>query len=264
MSGAANRPTAPIPPDPVVGPANLGATRADRGTSLHDAIRAERWTARGVAKVVGSVEAGIADLDGFVVVGAGFLARELSARGSLEIGGALDVREELALHGSLRAAKGIHAGRATLAGSVRTDGPITIDGRLVLHGSLTAPAVAASETHLAGLVRLAGELRTSTVELELEEGSLLGSVLGRSVRIHGPDGGVFDRMLGRYRHAYVERIEAETVELERVDVGSVYAREAVLGRESHVARLEVGNVRAHSSSRVGPESRSAPPPGLRR
>ena len=264
MSSATNRASAPPSADPVSPGANLGTPRSDRGSSLHDAVRTERWTARGVAKVVGSVEVGVADLDGFVIVGEGFLARELSARGTLEVGGALDVRGELALHGSLRAGRGLHAGVATLAGSVRTDGPVAVDGRWVLHGSLSAPAASASETRLAGLIRLAGELRTSTAELDLDEASRLGSVVGRSVRVRGPDGGMIDRLLGRFRHAYVEHIEAETVELERVEVGSVVAREAILGRECHVGRLEVGKVHAHASSRVGPESRSPPPQGLRR
>lgn len=240
------------------------ASLREKGVTLHDRLRASNWTARGLTKVVGAVDVGEAELDGVVVVGEGFTAERLAVHGTLDVRGPLVVRGELTLHGTIRAGQAVRAGEATLGGSVRADGPIVVDRRLVARASLTAPSVTALDAHLAGVVRVPGELRATTVDVELAEGSSLGSVVGRSVRLTGPEGGVLDRLLGRYRHAEVERIEGETVEVERVDVGTVAAKQAVLGRDAHVVRLDAVTVRAHPSSRVGPESRTPPPPGLRR
>lgn len=242
----------------------LGAPLRERGAALHDEVRAETWSARGVTKVVGAVEVGVGELAGTVVVGGTFSARDLSVRGSLEVVGTLTVAGELSLHGSIRAGGAVRAGEAALAGAVRIDGPVEVAGTFVTRGSLAAEAVTAREARLAGSVRVPGEVRAVTVELELGEGSLLGSAVGRSVRAVGPEAGALDRLLGKFRHARIERIEAESVTLEKVEVGAVKAREVVLGRDAHVGWLEATRVRAHPTARVGPESRSPPPPGLRR
>jgi cytoskeletal protein CcmA (bactofilin family) len=248
----------PVPPDE-----SRPSALAERGTTLHDLVHASAWKARGLTKVLGAVDVGDADLEGTVVVGGPFTADSVSVRGTLEVRGMLTVRGELSLHGTLRAG-GATAGSARLAGVVRADGPIATQGTLVARGSVSAPAVTGREVHLNGVVRVPGEVRADEVDLELAERSEVGTVFGRKARIFGPDGGAIDRLLGRYRHAHVERVEADALELERVEVTTVIAREAVLGRDAHVARLDVSKLKSHATSRVGPESRTAPPKGLRR
>lgn len=260
MPAAASSSSAPSPsPEP----AGLGGSVKERGTSLHPSVRAEAWVARGLTKVVGAVEVGIADLGGTVVVGGDLKARELTVRGALSVVGTVSVDGELGVHGSITAAA-VRAGSVAATGSVRTDGGVQAERRLVVRGSFAATSVAASEAHLSGAVRVPGGLRAAEVELELAGGSELGTVVGRTVSIGGPEGGFLDRLLGRAPEAHVERVEGERVRLERVDVGSVFATEVRIGRDCHVTSVEAGHVEVHPSSRVGPSSRSPPPHGLRR
>ncbi len=264
MASATSLPPSPAPPSARGVPAAPAAALRERGPVVHDTVRADTWSSHGVTKVTGVVEVGRAELEGAVVVGDRLTAEHLSVRGSLEVVGPLSVRSELSLHGAMRAGRGLEAGEAALAGTVQATGPVKVAGRLVSRGSLSVPSVEARESDLAGLLRVPGEIRSQTVELELADRSEVGAVLARSVSVRGPDGGLLDKLLGRSRRAHLERIEAETVTLEHVDVGSVSAREVVLGRDCHVERLEAVKVRTHPSSRIGPESRSPPPPGLRR
>lgn len=245
------------------GPAPLGQVR-ERGATLRASVRADTWSARGLTKVVGSVEVGTGKLEGLVVVGEAVSARELTVRGSLEVSGPVTVSGELSLHGSIRAGGPVRAREAALAGTVLTDGGVEVSGTLVARGRFSAASVAARESRLAGVVQVSGEVRSAGVELELDEGSEVGTVVARTVRAVGPEGRTLDRLLGKFRHARIERIEAESVTLEKVEVGTVRAREVVLGRDAHVGLLDATKVRAHPSARIGPESRSPPPPGLRR
>ncbi len=245
------------------GPAHDGQVR-ERGATLRTSVRAETWAARGLTKVVGSVEVGTGKLEGFVVVGEAISTRDLSVRGSLEVAGSITVSGELSLHGSIRAGGPLRAREAALTGTVRADSGAEVAGSLVARGRFSAASVAARESRLAGVVQVPGEVRSADVDLELDEGSELGTVVGRTVRAAGPEGRTLDRLLGKSRHARIEWIEAESVTLEKVEVGAVRAREVVLGRDAHVGLLDATKVRAHASARVGPESRSPPPPGLRR
>ena len=56
----------------------------------------------------------------------------------------------------------------------------------------------------------------------------------------------------------------DVVEIVSCSLEGVRAGEIVLGRNAHVGTVEGKVVRAHPSSRVGPESWSRPPPGLSR
>ncbi len=259
-------PSSALPPAGTsTGPAPIAdPPLAERGTTLHETVRSASWSARGVTKVVGSVDIGRGELEGFVVVGGALSADHLSVRGTLEVLGTLTVREELSVHGTLHVGAAVHAGEAAVSGSVRADGPVTIERRLVGRGGLSAPAVTALEIHLGGTVRVPGELRAGTIDIELADGSELGVVVGRTVRLVGPEGGMVDRLLGRFRRARITRVEAEAAELDRVEARTVVGREVLLGRETHVVLLDAATLRAHPTSRVGPESRSPPPRGLRR
>ncbi len=250
-------PSADEPPAP-------GVPIRERGTSLHSSVQAESWTARGLTKVVHSVAVGVADLGGTVIVGEDLTARELTVRGTLESAGALSVEGELGVHGTVGAARGVRAGAVVATGSVRSDGPVVATSRLIARGTFSAPSASAPELRLSGVVRIPGEVRGGEAELELAATSSVGTVIARTVRAGGPEGGWLDRILGRARAARIGRIEAERVTLERVEVESVVASEVAIGRDCHVRTVEASRLTTHPSSRVGPESRSPPPPGLRR
>lgn len=241
-----------------------GTTGPPRRSTLYDSVVAPRWSTRGVTKVVGSVEIGQGSLEGWVVVGQKLSAEHLVVRGTLEVLGPLSVRGDLSVHGSLRAGSTAKVGDAALTGTVRCDGPLEVERRLVARGSLLLPTLRAGEAHLAGLVKVADELRAGVVDAELADGSEIGRLLARRVQVTGPYGGFVDRLLGRSRSATIDRIEGETIELERVEVRTVVGRKVVLRRDCHVDTLDAASVQAHPTSRIGPESRSPPPPGLRR
>lgn len=245
-------------------PGQLGANLAERGTTLHEDVRAGEWKAGGLTKVAGSVEVDRADLDGLVVVGGSLTATSLSVRGTLDVRGSVSVRDELGVHGIFRSVGAVHAGSISASGTLRSDGSISTDRDLVARGTFAGASISGRHVRLHGAVRVAGEIRAEEIELDLEAGSTVAAALGRTVKVVGPDGRPLDRVLGRSRRARVEHVEAEHAEFEQVEVGSVVARSVVLGRGAHVGRLDATEVTAHPTSRTGPESRSPPPPGLRR
>lgn len=255
--------TPPATPPSAAGPTDLGGPLREHGTTLHPSVRAATWTARGLTKVLGSVEVGTADLGGAVTIGGDVKAQAVSVRGSLNALGALIVEGELGVHGQLSAAS-LRVGTLAASGSVHSDGAVEATDRLVVRGSFSAPSVSAAEARLAGSVRVSKELRAAGAELELANGSEIGTIVAGTVRVTGPEGGLLDRILGKSREARVGRVEGERVTLERVDVESVFATEVTIGRDCHVRSVEATEVHVHPSSRVGPASRSPPPVGLRR
>ncbi|MGP8078331.1 MAG: hypothetical protein ACLQD8_06965 [Thermoplasmata archaeon] len=236
----------------------------ERGVSRHESLQTEDWSARGAAKVIHDADVGTADLQGSVSVGGSFRAGRLRWEGRLEVGGALEVREALSARGELRGGSTLRAGDVTLRGRLRLAGAATVDRRIDVTGRMRAASLAAAEFRADGVVEIPGTIRAIGVDLRLRDGSRIGPVEGGTVRIvtHVPN--LIDKVLGRTSRVSVARIEADRVELEGVEVAFVRAREITLGPGCQVTALEGTVVRRHPTSRLGPESRSLPPYGLRR
>lgn len=141
---------------------------------------------------------------------------------------------------------------------------MSVERTLTSRGVLEAPSVAAGVLSLEGSATVPGEIRAIQVEAELPQASVIGSVVARTVRLHGRVSNLLDKVFFREGRTRVERVEADRVELEGADVRFVRAKEIVLGRESHVTEVEGTIVRRHPSSSVGPEVKSPLPYGLRR
>ncbi len=201
---------------------------------------------------------------GTLVVGGALVAGRATVRGTLDVGGPTEIRSSLSVVGRFRAAGSVHAAEADLAGTVKIVGELRIDQSLRVRGSLWAPALQAGQVSLRGEVRIPGKVSAHHVSADLEGDSSLGTVEAESVRLEARATNPLAALLGHRVAVSVERIEAETVELAAVDVRFVRAKRITLGRDSHVGAYEGTVVRAHPSSRVGPESRSPPPPGLSR
>jgi cytoskeletal protein CcmA (bactofilin family) len=261
MSAAA----APPPRGAPVAPETTTPTRVrDRGTVRHDRLRARRWEVDGIAKVVGAVEVGSARLRGTVVVGGPLAAVELAAVGRVEVRGPLTVVGSLAVRGSLDAGATVRAGSATLDGPVRTGGAVTVDGPLRVDGGLLAPSVRCGRLTLRGPATVPGTVAAGEADATLGPDAAIGAIVCGRLTLRGPTPSAVDRVLGKEPVAWVGRVEAETASVEGVRVGFLRAREIVLGRGAHVGTVEGRVVRAHPASRVGPESWTPPPPGLRR
>jgi len=235
-----------------------------RGIGRHDAIRADRWTVRGTSKVARDVAAREVDLDGTVTVGGALRSDGGSFEGVLEVTGPIDIAGALHGRGDLRSGGAVHAGELELRGRLLAPVGVTVDRRLCATGWVRAGSIAGGTVELEGMVQVPGSIRGASVELRLHTGSRVGAVEGGSARVSAPTATLVDRVFGRHPSAHVERIEANSVELEGVDVAFVRAKEVTLGRGSHVTTLEGTVVRRHPTSRLGPESRSPPPYGLRR
>jgi cytoskeletal protein CcmA (bactofilin family) len=266
MSAAAA--AAPVAPTPTgvapPSPTPVEDRIRDRGSVRRSAIRARRWELRGIAKVVGPVEVGSARLDGTVAVGGPLAAVELTAVGTLEVRGPVSASGTLTVRGGFDAGAIVRARDATFVGPVRAAAEVVVDGTLRVRGSLRAPLVRCGRLEIRGTADLPGTVTATDVDLDLRADSTLGSIVCRRLRLRGPTPTLVDKALGQEALVVVNRVEAETATISGARVGFVRATEVVLGPAAHVGAVEGRVVRAHPTSRVGPESWSRPPEGLRR
>ncbi len=263
---ASTSPPRPSSATPAAAPpaAPLEGAIFDRGIVSRDTVRARTWELHGTGKVLGAATVVDLTAQGTLVVGGALAADRASARGTLEVGGPIEIRSSLSVGGRLRAAGAVHAAESELVGSTTIAGELRVDRALRVRGSLSAPALWAGQVSLRGNARVPGTISAHDVSMDLEGDSALGAIEAGSVRLVARAPHPVARLLGHRISVSVERVEAETAELTAVDVRFVRAKRITLGRDSHVGALEGTVVRSHPSSRIGPESRSPPPPGLSR
>ena len=251
-------------PDPGSRPAPRRPTVADRGTVLRAELSAGRWSTGGIAKVEGDATVDRARLRGTVVVGGRLVAGEVRLSGTLDVRGAVAVDQGLRTDGTLLARSTVDVGEADLDGTTRVLGELRARTVLRSRGSLTAPAVRALSVDLAGTAEVPGELAATAVTARFARSARLGTVRGRKVSLRGPVPNPVRWALGLQAEVEVDRIEADRAYLEGVRVAFVRAPEIELGPASHLLAHEGTVLRAHRTSRIGPESWSPAPPGLRR
>jgi cytoskeletal protein CcmA (bactofilin family) len=239
-------------------------TITEQGAIRHDSVHVARWSVAGTAKVTGPVEVGTADVRGTLVVGGKLSADRLGSRGTLEVEGPVDVRGPFSSRGTLRAAGTVHAIDLEVNGVARFAGLLSVDRRCTVRGVLHAPALAVGVLMLEGSAQVPGETQALSVDATFREASRLGHLTARTVRLRGKLPSLVDKVFFHERAVFVERIDAESVELTGVEAGLVRAQKIVLGRGCHVRVLDGTVVSRHPSSSIGPESKSPPPFGLRR
>ena len=266
---AAVAPPTPVPASPVVPPAPRTGAIRDSGTVRRDSIRASSWTSTGMAKVQGDVDVDTGSATGLVSVGGKLLAGSFRCRGTLEVVGPTEVQDTFSLDGTSHLQAVVHAGTLDARGSLRCPADIRVDRSLTITGMLEAPSVHVGLLELTGSADLPGDVEAVvSVRARFRGDSDLGTIRARSVVLEGPPSNLiptlFRKVFGGSARVRVGRVEADTVTLAAVDVGFVHAKEVTLGAGAHVTEVEGTIVRRHPSSRVGPESRSAPPHGLTR
>jgi cytoskeletal protein CcmA (bactofilin family) len=265
VSAAPSAPAAatstPAAPPPV--PPRTGAL-SDQGVVRRDSVRALRWDVTGTAKVLGDVDVGSGRSKGTAAVGGNLTADSFDARGILDVAGFVEVRSTLTTRGTFKAGVSVRSAEATLSGTVRSSGEVRITGALRMDGSIIVPSIKAGDVTLRGQVRVPGTVAAPRVEAVLEGDSAIGTIEATTVRLRRSGSNPLKRVLGGQIAVTIERIEAESVDLEGIDVEFVRGKAITLGRDCHVRTVEGTVLRAHPSSRVGPESRSPPPHGLTR
>jgi len=255
--------SSPEPPSPAAG-APRTPSQVDRGTVHHPELRAGRWSVAGISKVDHDVSVGRADLRGTVVIGGDLRAGEVDAHGRLEVRGAVAVTSRLRLRGSLAVRAGVRAAELSLAGSVEVAGTLASERTLRVEGVLRGAALRSPMLELRGVADVPGATEATSLDGRFTGDTHLGEVRARTVRLRGPVPNLVRWVLGRQASVIVDRIEAESVYLEGVRVAFARAREIVLGRDAHLLAHEGRVLRAHSTSRLGPESWTPAPPGFRR
>jgi cytoskeletal protein CcmA (bactofilin family) len=262
----------PLPPASGATPPALGPPEPlvrDTGAVRHASIRAMRWVVTGTTKVTGDATAAEANVTGLLTVGGKLTVTRCTVRGTLEVAGATDIRDHADLDGTFRPMGPVRLASARIKGVLRTSSDLRVDRDLTFEGSLEAPSVHAALLVLAGAATVPGEVvATAKVQATFRGDSTLGPVRAEEVVLKGPPPGLVPtlvrKVFGGAAHVRIDRVEAGRVELEAVDVGVVRAKEIVLGPSAHVTLVEGTVVRQHPTARVGPESRSRPPPGLSR
>jgi len=267
---ATTAPATPSAPKPVAPPPKAPPSRPrvrelhDSGTLRKESVDADRWFASGLVKVTGDANLGEGKLDGTVSIGGRLSAASARYRGVLEVDGAVEVSGALSGTGNLGVGSTLHAGTAELKGTARVGGPLTVDRMLKVDGSLAAPSAAVGELDLEGDARIPSNLTGLRVRTFLKEDSVFGIVRARAVSLKGKPTNLVEKVFFRRRRVRVERVEADEAELEAVEVKFVRAPKITLGRDAHVTEYEGTIVKQHPSSRVGFESKSELPYGLRR
>jgi len=275
MSAASPPPSSPpVPAPPPASPATVPPAAPpprprtgevhDEGAVRRDSVDADRWVARGTVKVTGDVRVGSAQLGGTVSVGGKLTAGAVRSHGAFEVDGAVEVTGLLASSGNLRAESTVHAREGDLRGESHVAGALSVDRMLTVRGSLIAPSLAVGGLDLEGTAEVPGEVVALTVTAHFTNRSALGTVRAPSVRLRARVPNLVEKVFGREMAVTVRRVEAETAELEGVDVTFVRAPKIILGRDAHLTEYEGTIVKRHPSSRVGFESRSPRPYGLRR
>ncbi|HYB79167.1 MAG TPA: hypothetical protein VEG66_05350 [Thermoplasmata archaeon] len=251
-------PPPPTPPRPRIPELH------DAGTLHRDSVDADRWVVNGLVKVTGDVHLGDGKVVGTVAIGGRLSASNVQYRGTLDVDGAVEATGSVTGTGVLRTGATFHAATADLRGGARVGGAVTVDRGGRVRGSLTCPSAVIGELDLDGEAQIPGELGGLTIRARLKENSSFGTVRARSVVLRAKRPNLVDKVFFRTVRVTVERVEAETAELEGVDVTFVRSPQITLGPDAHVTEYEGTVVKRHPTSRVGFESKSPRPYGLRR
>jgi len=263
MAAATSPPVSPSVPTPTVSvPRAREGELRDVGTVRRDSVDAQRWSAHGTVKVTGDVSVVAATVEGTVSIAGQLRAGAFRSRGMLEVQGPVDVAGSLESSGGLHANGALHAGEADLRGECVANGAVSVDRTLVMRGHLSAPSLSAAGVSIQGEARIPGDVSASSVATRFTRDSVLGAVRGGSVSLRAKVPNLVEKVLGRQMKVTVRRVEAETVDLEGVDVQFVRSPRISLGRDAHITEYEGTIVRRHPTARVGFESRSPRPYGL--
>jgi cytoskeletal protein CcmA (bactofilin family) len=248
------------PPDPLV---------QDAGAIRHDTVRAMRWTVSGTCKVTGDATAAEATVAGLLSVGGRLTATRATVHGTLEVLGGTDIRERADIDGTFHPRGSVHLASARVTGILRTESEVRVDRDFAMDGALEAGSLHVGVLDLTGTATVPGEIvADGRIRASFRGDSSLGPILAREVSLKGPPPGLVPTLMrkvfGGNAHVQIDRIEADHVELEAVNVSLVRSKEIVLGPGAQVTAIEGTVVRQHPTARVGPESRSRPPYGLSR
>ena len=215
-------------------------------------------------KVTGDANVGEGMLDGTITVRGKVAANAVRYHGTVDVDGLVEVAGAVSGSGTLHVGQTFHAGDADLKGTVKVEGALSVDRKLSVRGGLSAPSLAAADFALDGEAQIPGALTGTTVSARLAADSTFGSVRARSVSLRAKMPNLVQVAFWGRIQVTVDRVEADAVELEGVEVEYVRSPKITLGRNAHVTSYDGTIVRRASSSRVGYESKSRPPYGLRR
>jgi len=257
MSAASPSPTAPAP----TAPPSLPRTGEihDVGAVRRDSVRAQRWTTKGAAKVLGDAEADAADLSGLVSIRGSLSGGTVTTSGTLDVGGGVRLAGALTAAGTTTIGQDVLVHELHLSGSASVSGRVEVSGRCLWKGSLeVVQGVSAERVEFEGRGTIDGAVRAKEVEGRVRGVSRFGSIVADRVRIHRPG-----RLFGD-NHLEVLSIQANEVELEGVHAQYVKAERIAIGPGCQIAQADGTISRQHPSSHVGPAVRSPTPYGLTR
>ena len=266
MAAPVRSPMAPT----AVAPPSMPRSGAFRevGTVRHASIHAQRYRLRGAGKVTGEVDVDEAVFDGIATITGPLIANQLDVRGTFEVGGDVTVSGGVVVRGTGRFLGSVRAGQLTTDGLVRVAKDVRVVGTLTAKGALEIGKDVAAALFLHdGRISLAGVLRAQEVEAVFESESSIREIEATQVSLRPrqilrlP---VDVPILSPKALLRVGRIEAESVQIEGVDVDYVRAGSIALGRHCHVTRIDGTVVKKDPSSHIGYESRTPPPHGLSR
>jgi cytoskeletal protein CcmA (bactofilin family) len=231
-------------------------------------VHAQRYRLHGTGKILAEVDVEEGLFDGLLSIGGNLTADRIRSEGSLEVGGDVTIRDRFLSHGSLRVSGSLVAGSAELRGLSRVAKDVSVDTQLSHHGTLEVGGrLSVALFSPDGRFTIGGGLTAREIIGTFDGESRVGTIEAPRVTLR-PKAWVrlpIDLPPLRPKGSLVvDRIEADSVNLEGVTVHYLKAPTIVLGRHCHVTQADGQVVRRDRSSHVGFESRSPPPPGMSR
>jgi cytoskeletal protein CcmA (bactofilin family) len=234
--------------------------RVDPLPGVYSSLKARVWESREGVKILGDAQAEEARLWGTTAVRGSLTVGTLEVHGSLDVVGTLVARGRVRVSGDLRVGGACAAEQLDLNGSLRVGGALRVAGAVAGRGRISVEAdTQLGELRFAGGVSSPGRLRAERLELKVDHDSRLGGIDGGRVVV--TQGG---SPFARKPTLVVLQVEAAEASMDAVQCEYLRARRIALGATARVARHDGEVVRRHRGARTGPESVSAPPPGLSR
>lgn len=224
---------------------------ADAASSCRPEVRAEEWTVRGDAKVLGEVDVGTARILGSLSVRGRLGATSLSLGSDSELFGPVTVVKRMEARGELRSGATLSVGELDVVGRLSATGAVTSTGGVRVVGAVVSPGefrvgeTFAFDAHL----EIEGTVTAATVDGRVRGRSRVAALVAPSVRIRRGA-----KVAGEPARLDVLRIDARSVDIEGVYCEYIRAEKVRLGPGCHVVRIDGDVTGVDRTSRVGPEA----------
>jgi len=251
--------TVPAPPAKPAPPPPRSGDLTDQGAVVREATRARSWTLKGWGKVAGALDLDRLSVDGDLAVSGAALVDRCDSHGHLTIDGPTTGTGPWTLDGEHRFGGAVRVQALRSRGRLDVKGALTVEQALDAEGTLDVTGeLSAASVRWHGAARVGGDVVAPEIQITVGGLSKVAALRGDRVRVDRPRG----RPGKEPPTLEVLEIEAQEATLVGVVAQHVRADRILLGPGCRISGYEGTLVSRDRHAVVGPQRRSAPPPGL--